>query len=423
MNNDLKDLDAYASALAQNARTASSEIRTLTNEQRSAVLKAVAHELRAQKAEIFVANKLDVDASRGKISDAMLDRLTVTEARLETMAKGAEEIAAFADPLNRTLEKRYLENGVEISRVTVPIGSVFFIFESRPNVTIDGACLCFKSGNAVILRGGKESMNSSKFLAGIFRKALRDNGIDENAVQLVENSDHALVSKLLQMNDSIDLVIPRGGERLIRAVTEQSKIPVIKHFNGICHIYVDKSANIDMAARIVENAKTQRPSTCNTMETLLLDKHLSDEAVAKILKPLREKNVEMFGDAEAQTRIEGVKSIGEDSNYHHEYLAFATSIKFVENVEEAAAHIEKYSSRHTESVIAEDATVQAYFLSHVDSSSVMVNASTRLADGGVYGLGAEVGISTDKLHARGPMGVESLCTYKWVLKGNGQIRE
>lgn len=422
MNTDLNNLDVYASELASKARKASSEIRTLSNEQRSVVLRAVAKELRAQKAEIFAANKLDVDAARGKISDAMLDRLTVNESRLETMAKGAEEIADFADPLARTLEKRTLPNGVEISRVAVPIGSVFFIFESRPNVTIDGACLCFKSGNAVILRGGKESMNSSKFLAGIFRKALRDNGVSEDAVQLVENSDHALVTKLLQMNESIDLVIPRGGERLIRAVTEQSRIPVIKHFNGICHIYVDKSANIDMAASIVENAKTQRPSTCNTMETLLLDSHLSDESVAKILKPLRDKNVEMFGDAAAMARVEGVKDIGEDSNYHHEYLALAMSLKFVDNVEEAADHIEKYSSRHTEAVIAEDKAIQEYFLSHVDSSSVMVNASTRLADGGVYGLGAEVGISTDKIHARGPMGVESLCTYKWILKGEGQVR-
>ena len=380
------NLEKYSDTLATNAQKASKKIRTLSAEKRAAVLKRVAELLRAKKPEILEANKIDLEAAAGKLDDAKMDRLTLNDARIEAMAKGAEEIAAFADPLNKVLESRELKNGIKISRVSVPIGSVFFIFESRPNVTIDGACLCFKAGNAVILRGGKESLNSAKCLAGIFHLALIEHDVDENAVQLVQETSHDLVSLLLQRSDCIDLVIPRGGERLIRAVVEQSKIPVIKHFNGICHVYIDKSADIEKAVNILINAKTQRIGVCNAMECVIIDRHI------------------------------------DDSNYHHEYLALKSSVKFVDDVAEACDHIEKNSSRHTEAVVAEDASVQDYFVVNVDSSSVMVNASTRFADGGEYGLGAEVGISTDKLHARGPMGVESLCSYKWILRGNGQVR-
>ena len=389
MTKNYSNLDEYSDLLAKNAKKASKNLRTLSGEKRSAVLNLVAKLLREHKPEILAANKMDLEAAAGKLDDAKMDRLTLNDARIEAMAKGAEEIAAFTDPLNRVLESRELKNGIKISRVAVPIGSVFFIFESRPNVTIDGACLCFKAGNAVILRGGKESLNSAKCLAGIFHKALAENGIDEDAVQLVTETSHDLVGMLLQRSDCIDLVIPRGGERLIRAVVEQSKIPVIKHFNGICHVYVDKSADMDKAVNILINAKTQR---------------------------------ELFGNHDAQSHDSRIKDIGDDSNYHHEYLALKASVKFVDNVAEACEHIEQNSSRHTEAVVAEDVSVQDYFVANVDSSSVMVNASTRFADGGEYGLGAEVGISTDKLHARGPMGVESLCTYKWVLRGNGQVR-
>lgn len=418
----MDSLQDLANKLASQARAASQNLRSISEEKRNGVLLRAASLLREKKEEIFEKNRLDLESNAGKISEAMLDRLTLNEQRLEAMAKGAEEIAAFPSPIGKVLEKRMLENGIEISRVAVPIGSVFFIYESRPNVTIDGAALCFKAGNAVILRGGKESIHSSKILAEIFRSTLKEYGLDENAVQLVDNPDHALVSMLLQKNEEIDLVIPRGGERLIRAVVEQSKIPVIKHFNGICHVYVDKSADIEKAAQILINAKTQRTGVCNAMECLLLHKELSDEAVERLVKPLEEKGVEFYGDAYAKTRIPSVLDIGDTSNYRTEYLALKSSICFVESVEKACEHIETYSSRHTEAVVAEDSNVQDYFVQNVDSSSVMVNASTRFADGGEYGLGAEVGISTDKLHARGPMGVESLCTYKWILKGNGQIR-
>lgn len=303
----------------------------------------------------------------------------------------------------------------------MPLGSVFFIYESRPNVTIDGAALCFKAGNSVILRGGRESLHSSKVLAGLFQNS-------SQGMESIRKPYSWWNFRTMRLSVRFSRCATtwtwryRGGENLIRAVTDQSSIPVIKHFNGICHVYVDKSADIDMAARIVDNAKTQRPGTCNSMETLLLDKALSDEAVQEILAPLRKKEVELFGDSFAQSRIPDAKFIGESSNYRHEYLAYKLSVRFVEGVKEACEHIEKYSSRHTESIIAKDQAAIDYFVSNVDSSSVMVNASTRLADGGVYGLGAEVGISTDKIHARGPMGVESLCSYKWVLAGNGQLR-
>ncbi len=419
---NIEDIEAYAESLAKNARKASRVLRTLSAERRNAALKLVAAKLRQQKAEILAANKIDLEASAGKISDSMMDRLTLNDARIEAMAKGAEEIAAFADPLGRILEARELKNGIKISRVAVPMGSIFFIYESRPNVTIDGACLCFKSGNAVVLRGGKESLKSSQILAGIFRSALTESGIDADAVQLVENPDHALVTKLLQMNDYLDLVIPRGGERLIRAVVDQSKIPVIKHFNGICHVYIDKAADLSKAKDILINAKTQRTGVCNAMECVLFDRHLDKAAVLDLMKALQDKGVEFYGDAECVKELPGVTDIGDDANYHHEYLALKSSVKFVDGVEEACEHIEKYSSRHTEAIVSEDAAAQDYFAANVDSSSVMLNASTRFADGGEYGLGAEVGISTDKIHARGPMGVESLCTYKWILRGNGQVR-
>lgn len=417
------DLEQYSGELAENAKLAAAKIRTLPAETRNLALKLAAEKLRARAGEILAENAKDVKAATGTLSPAMLDRLTLNEKRIEAMAKGAEEIAAFADPLNRVLEARELPNGIKISRIAVPIGAIFFIYESRPNVTIDGASLCLKSGNAVILRGGKESIHSSTCLSEIFREALAEAGIPKDAVQFVHTPDRQLMSLLLLRNDALDLVIPRGGEGLIRAVVAQSRIPVIKHFNGICHVFVEKSADLDMAARIVDNAKTNRPGTCNAMETLLLDSALPDSAVQKILAPLEEKGVAIFGDEAALARLPGLKPIDDASKYGTEFLSLKMNLKFVSGVEEAAAHIEKFSSRHTDAIVTESEEAAAYFIANVDSSSVMVNASTRFADGGEYGLGAEVGISTDKLHARGPMGVESLCTYRWILRGNGQLRK
>ena len=310
------NLEKYSDELANNAKNASKKIRTLSAEKRAAVLARVAEILRAKKPEILAANKLDLEAAAGKLDDSKMDRLTLNDARIESMAKGAEEIAAFTDPLGRVLESRELKNGIKISRVAVPIGSVFFIFESRPNVTIDGASLCFKAGNAVILRGGKESLNSAKCLAGIFHQALEENGVDKDAVQLVTETSHDLVGMLLQRNDCLDLVIPRGGERLIRAVVEQSKIPVIKHFNGICHVYVDKSADMEKAVNILINAKTQRTGVCNAMECVIIDRHIDEANVKKLLDCLAERGVELFGNKDAQSHDSRIADIGEIGRAH-----------------------------------------------------------------------------------------------------------
>lgn len=418
----MNSIEQYGDSLAQNAKKASTEIRSLSIDKRNAVLVSLAQKLKSRSLEIIKANQKDVEAFKNTLSSAMIDRLTLNEARILDMVSSVEQIAAFQDPLNRTLEKKLLPNGMELSRISVPIGSVFFIYESRPNVTIDGASLCFKSGNAVVLRGGKESLESSTLLAQIFRESLEEHQINPNAVQLVQTPNRELMSYLLKQNQYIDLVIPRGGVNLIRTVVEQSQIPVIKHFNGICHIFVDKSADIEAAKNILVNAKTQRPGVCNAMETLLLHQDLSDKNLQDLVQALLEKEVSIYGDSVARARIHGLKVLENDSYFEKEYLSLQMNLKIVKDVKEAAEHIEVYGSGHTEAVLAKDLEVQNYFINHVDSSSVMVNASTRFADGGEYGLGAEVGISTDKLHARGPMGVESLCTYKWVLVGDGHIR-
>jgi len=395
-----------AENIAQRAKNASLELRNLSAQTRNDVLQKAAQLIREQQAKIIEENEKDIQiAKEGGMAVAMIDRLTLTPKRIEDMAKGVEEIAALADPLGKILEHRTLKNGIDISRVSVPLGAIFFIYESRPNVTIDGAALCFKAGNAVILRGGKESVNSSSFLAKLFCDALAELGISKDAVQYVNNPDRGLLGELLRQSEYLDLVIPRGGEGLIKAVSEQSRIPVIKHFNGICHVYIDKSADLEKAAKILFNAKVQRPSVCNAAETVLFHKALPKEAVEQILKPLKEAGVELHYD-----------------KCGIEYLDLQISVVFVEGVEEACEHIEKHGSHHTDAIVAEDAKALEYFANAVDSSSVMLNASTRFADGGEYGLGAEVGISTDKLHARGPMGVESLCSYKWVLRGSGQVR-
>jgi glutamate-5-semialdehyde dehydrogenase len=395
-----------AISIAETAKNASLELRTLSFELRNRALQKVAVSIRAQEAKIIEENKKDVEmAKESGLASYMIERLALNPKRIEDMARGVEEIASFADPLGKILEHRTLKNGIDISRISVPLGAIFFIYESRPNVTVDGAALCFKAGNAVILRGGKESVHSSSFLAKLFCETIAKEGISKNAVQYVDNPDRALLGELLKQNKYLDLVIPRGGEGLIRAVSEQSKIPVIKHFNGICHIYIDKSADLEKAASILYNAKVQRPSVCNAAETVLFHKELPEQAVEKILAPLKEAGVKFHYD-----------------KFGIEYLDLQISVGFVNEVKEACEHIEKYGSHHTDAIVAEDNEALEYFASNVDSSSLMLNASTRFADGGEYGLGAEVGISTDKLHARGPMGVESLCSYKWVLRGIGQVR-
>ncbi len=413
----------YVDQLVGNARKASRLLRSLSATKRNEVLLRVSQLLREQVPQILIANQVDVEAAIAQgLSKAMIDRLTLTQKRVEDMAMALEEIAVFSDPLGKILEFRTMSNGAALSRVTTPIGTVLFIYESRPNVTIDGAALCFKSGNAVILRGGKESLSSSRILADLFRQALKSFDLPEDAVQLVTSADRQIVSLLLQKNEGLDLVIPRGGEGLIRMVVEQSRVPVIKHYKGVCHIYVHPSAKMETVSELLINAKVQRPSACNAMETLLIDQAIDANWVKKWLVDLQAQGVTLHGCAQACDLLPGILPINDSTEYHTEYLDLHLSVRIVSSVEEAVNHIETYGSSHTESILAQDLTAQEYFLANVDSSSVMVNASTRLADGGVYGLGAEVGISTDKLHARGPMGVDSLTTYKWILLGQGQLR-
>jgi glutamate-5-semialdehyde dehydrogenase len=338
------------------------------------------------------------------------------------MARSVEQIAQQVDPIGQIIEGRVLPSGIRLQKVRVPIGVVLMIYESRPNVTSDAAALCLKSGNAVILRGGRESVRSNAAFAACITRAFKAAKLPESCAQVVETPDRALLDILLKDDARLSLVIPRGGEGLIRAVAEKSRVPVIKHYQGVCHVYVDKSADARKAQEVVLNAKIQRPGTCNAMETLLLDKSLKRETGFALLAGLAAQGVELFGDEASRKLLPSVKPAPEGA-YDTEYLDLRASVKVVDGVKGALDHIARHATGHTEAVLAKSSAVQKAFLSGVDSASVMVNASTRLADGGEYMLGAEVGISTDRIHARGPMGVESLTTYKWIVEGNGHVRK
>jgi glutamate-5-semialdehyde dehydrogenase len=416
------NIEKYVDGLAEKSKKASRELRTIDEAKRNAVLKKIAEELIKQTDAILEENKLDLDAAESNnLASAMIDRLTLTADRIKGISKAVLEIADLTDPLNKTLDAYEAPSGVTIEKTSVPIGSILFIYESRPNVTIDGAALCIKSGNAVVLRSGKESAETSAILARIVREALEFESLDPNIVQLVKVADREVVNQLLHKDDYIDLVIPRGGEGLIKTVVANSRIPVIKHYKGICHVYIDGSADKDKALSIALNAKTQRPGVCNAMETLLIDSKFEEDTILELIDEMLEANVELVV-CDRIHQLNKFLAIADESEWGTEYLDYKLSIKMVDGVDEAIDHIETYGSGHTEAIIANDVLIQDKFLSSVDSSSIMVNASTRFADGGEYGLGAEVGISTDKLHARGPMGVDSLTTYKWIVRGDGHIR-
>ncbi len=419
----MDSLSTYAQELGENARAASRILRAATKKQRNDALIAIAKQIRANAKSILAANDKDVEEGKANgLSSAMIDRLLLNPSRLENIAKSVEDIAKLPDPLGKLLGKLVRKDGLKISRVSVPIGVVLFIFESRPNVTIDGAALCVKSGNAVILRGGKEAARTNAAFGECVRKALRTVKLPEACAQVVNTTDRNLLDHLLTDTAHIDLVIPRGGENLIHAVVEKARIPVVKHYKGVCHTYVDKSADPKSALAIVLNAKTQRTGVCNAMETLLLDSELKPQVGASLLNALAEKGVELYGDAASKRLCTAVKPATEET-YDTEYLDMKCSVKVVKGVDGAIAHIAKHGTGHTDSVLAKSPKVQKAFKSNIDSASVMVNASTRFADGGEYGLGAEVGISTDKLHARGPMGLESLTTYQWIVEGKGHVRK
>ena len=416
------DYKKYALRLAETAKEASREIAWLSTDEKNAALLSMAGLLERRREEIEEANRKDLAAGeKAGLSAALLDRLRITPARLRAMADGLRDVAALDDPVGRVIDERIRPNGLVITRVRDPIGVIGIIYESRPNVTVDAAGLCLKSGNAVILRGGKEAIHSNLVLAGILRRAMEDTALPVDALQIVSVTDREVVGELLKMDQFIDLIIPRGGESLIRAVVEGSTIPVIKHYQGICHIYVAASADFEMALDIVENAKTQRPGVCNAVETLLVDKRIVDTFLPKVEVRLSGKGVELRGCDVARAILPGIKAAVE-ADWKEEYLDLILSVKVADGVAAAVEHINTYGSRHSDAIITGEEKEAEYFVRRVDSAAVYVNASTRFTDGGEFGLGAEIGISTDKLHARGPMGLEELTTYKYVIRGEGQVR-
>jgi glutamate-5-semialdehyde dehydrogenase len=405
--------------LAERSRDAARALAKLNAPAKDALLHVMAAGIEKSADRIKAANAKDLESGRkAGLSPAMLDRLTLTDKRIAEMAQGVRDVAALADPVGKIISEWTRPNGMRIQKVRVPLGVILIIYESRPNVTADAACLCFKAGNAVILRGGSEAIHSNLAIA----EAMNVPGLPPNSITVVPTTDRAAIDELLQQDDLINLCIPRGGEGLIRAVAEKSRIPVIKHYKGVCHVYVDRDADFDMAEKIVINAKCQRPGVCNAIETLLIDDKIADKFLPRIGKALAEHKVELRGDERTRRLISNAKPATED-DWYAEYLDLILAVRVVNGVDEAIDHITKYGSAHSDAIVTHSKTTAEKFLREVDSSSVFWNASTRLADGAQYGFGAEIGISTDKLHARGPMGLEELTSYKFVVVGDGQLRE
>lgn len=397
-------------------------LATVTTEDKNRALLSIAKALRDSSETIITENKTDLENGRKNgLSDGMLDRLMLDESRIDGIAKAVEDVVALPDPCGRLLEEVTRPNGLVIKKVSVPIGVIGIIYESRPNVTADAAVLCLKSSNAVILRGGKEAINSNIAIVAAMRSALADCGFDENCIQLVTDTSRESANQMMKMNGVIDCLIPRGGRGLIRSVVENSTVPVIETGSGNCHIYVDESADIEMAANIIFNAKTQRVGVCNACESLVIHSAIINKALPIIKARLDEKNVEMRGDERAMAAADGVLPAS-DEDFACEYLDYKISVKTVDSLDEAIRHINKYSTGHSESIITNNEDNAREFLQRIDSSSVYVNASTRFTDGGEFGLGAEIGISTQKLHARGPMGLRELTTTKYLIYGTGQVR-
>ena len=400
-----------------------SRVLAVAGEKKDKALKAIADALREESGAIKAANAVDIENGRNSgLSESLIDRLLLTDARIEGMASGCEQVAALPDPIGETLSGRILENGLEVRKVRVPMGVIGIIFEARPNVTADAAALCLKAGSAVILRGGKEAINSNKCIASVMRKAVKSAGLPEDAIQLVEDTSRQSSVEMMGLSDYLDVLIPRGGAGLIKAVVENSKVPVIETGVGNCHVYVDESARLDMAADIIFNAKTSRPSVCNAIETVLVHRGIAEKALPVIKSRLDECEVEIHGcEKTAEILGSGVIPATED-DWYREYLDLKLAVRVVDSLDEAMEHIAKYSSGHSECIVTENYENSRIFTSGVDSAAVYVNASTRFTDGGEFGLGAEIGISTQKLHARGPMGLNELTSMKFIINGNGQVR-
>ncbi len=416
------NIETYMNTLGQQARVASRAMAKASTAAKNAALLAMAGEIRARSAALLAANAADVAEARANGLDAaMLDRLTITAKSVETMAQGLEQVATLPDPIGEISDMKFRPSGIQVGKMRVPLGVVGIIYEARPNVTADAAALCLKSGNAAILRGGKEAIRCNQAIAACVRAGLAAAGLPETAVQVVETTDRAAVGHLVAMPEFVDVIVPRGGKGLIERISKEAKVPVIKHLDGNCHIYVDESADPVKALKILENAKTQRLGTCNTAESLLVARPVAATLLPQLAAMLVAKGVEIRGCAETQALVPQAKAATEE-DYYTEYLAAIISCKVVADVDAAIAHINQYSSAHTEAIVTEDYTRAMRFLREVDSASVMVNASTRFADGFEYGLGAEIGISTDKFHARGPVGLEGLTSQKWIVFGNGEVR-
>jgi glutamate-5-semialdehyde dehydrogenase len=416
------DVAAYMEAVGRTARAASRELARAGTAAKDAALHAIAAAIRRDQAKLLAANGADVAAARTAGEDAaFVDRLTLDARTIEAMAQGVEAIAALPDPVGEITDLKFRPTGIQVGKMRVPLGVVGIIYESRPNVTVDAAALCLKAGNATILRGGSEALRSNRAIAACVHEGLRAAGLPENAVQVVATTDRAAVGHLIADEKHVDVVVPRGGKGLIERITRDAKVPVIKHLDGVCHVYVDAAADVDMAIRIADNAKTQRYAPCNTMETLLVHADIADRVLPPLAAIYVGKGVELRGDERSRALVPAMNAATED-DWYTEYLAPILAVRIVDSLDDAIAHIAQYGSQHTDAIVTGDHVAAMRFLREVDSSSVLVNASTRFADGFEFGLGAEIGISTNKLHARGPVGLEGLTSQKWVVLGTGQVR-
>jgi len=415
-------LDQAIRQLAKDARTASRGMARASTEQKNNALLTLARLIRAEAPALRAANELDLAAARkAGLEAAMLDRLTLSDKGIESMAEGVEQIAALPDPVGSITDMSTRPSGIQVGKMRVPLGVIGIIYEARPNVTADAAALCIKSGNATILRGGSEALNSNRAIAALVQKSLSEAGLPAQGVQCIDTTDRAAVGILITLRDDIDVIVPRGGKGLIERLIKESRVPMIKHLDGNCHVYVDDNADPEMALRIVENAKTQRYGTCNTTESLLIARSIAASLLPRIGAMLKDKGVVVRGCAETCALLPFAEA-ATDEDWVTEYLAPLIAVKVVSGLDEAIAHINTYSSQHTEAIVTDHYGNAMRFLREVDSSSVMVNASTRFADGFEYGLGAEIGISTDKIHARGPVGLEGLTSQKWIVLGHGETR-
>ena len=415
-------MDKYIQNIGANARNASHKLSYVTTNQKNDFLEILAKAIKENQENIMKANSLDLlEANKGNFDEAFIDRMTLSQSNIESMCNGILQVKDLEDLIGKIINRKKRPSGIEVCQMRVPIGVVGMIYESRPNVTIDSASLAIKAGNAIILRGGSETINSNKYLGKLITEALIESGLPEKAVQIIESTDRMLVDSLIKMDEFVDVIIPRGGKSLIQKITDSATIPVIKHLDGNCHIYVDEFADIDKAVSIVDNSKTQRLGTCNTLESLVVSSEIAEEFLPRIYEIFVQKNIEIRGCKRTKDIIGEIK-LASDQDYFEEYLGPYISCIVVDSLEEAINHINKYSSKHTEAIITDNEANGLEFIRSIDSSSVMINASTRFADGFEYGLGAEIGISTDKIHARGPVGLEGLTSLKYIVFGQGEIR-